>query len=102
VSDPAKVTVKSVVTKWSAKGGKGKVTVKVTGGPRGGGLCYVKVSGKATVTKQASGSTGSAGTGTCTVTVTGVKAGSRTVKVGYDSPRASISGWTSTKTVKVS
>jgi len=102
VSDPAKVTVKSVVTKWSAKGGNGKVTVKLTGGPRGGGVCYVKVSGKATVTQQASGSTGSAGTGTCTVTVSGVKKGNRSVKVGYDSPRASISGWTSSRSVKVS
>jgi hypothetical protein len=102
VSDPAKVTVKSVVTKWSAKGGNGKVTVKVSGGPRGGGVCYVKVGGKNTVTKQASGSTGSAGTGTCTVTVSGVKKGNRSVKVGYDSPRASISGWTSSRSVKVS
>lgn len=101
-SDNAKVTVKSTVVSWSAKAGKGKVTVKVSGGPRGGGVCYVKVSGKSTVTKQASGPAGSAGTGTCTVTVTGVKKGNRTVKVGYDSPRASISGWTSTKSVKVS
>ncbi len=100
-SDPVKVTVKSTVVSWSAKAGKGKVVVKVKGGPRGGGTCYVKVSSKATVTKQASGSTGSAGTGTCTVTVK-VKAGKRTVKVGYDSPRASISGWSSARTVTVS
>lgn len=101
-SDKAKVTVKSVVTKWSAKAGKGKVTVSVTGGPRGGGTCYVKVSGKSTVKRHANGSSGSAGTGYCRVTVSKVKAGKRTVKVGYDSPVAYISGWSSTRTVTVS
>jgi hypothetical protein len=99
-SDPAKVTVKSVVKSWSATGGKGKITVSVTGGPRDGGQVYVKVSGYAKRVYTATGA-GATGAGTFTKTLT-VKKGTRTVKVGYDSPRASISGWTPTSAVAVS
>lgn len=100
-SDTVKVAVKSVVKSWSVKAGKGKVQVTVSGGPRGGGVGYVKVSGVSVRTCAASGAAGAAGTGTCTVTVTAGK-GRHTVKVGYDSPVAYISGWSSSRTVTVS
>lgn len=78
-SDKIKVALTSVVTKFTAKAGKGKVKVSVTGGPRGGGKAHIKIGGYSTKTY----STGSSGTKTVTLKV---KKGKRTVKVAYTSP----------------